>query len=67
MTPADYRATLAALGLTHAGAAELVGVATGTSHSWAYRRRAIPEPVARFLRLLIAAGITPQQVMALLK
>lgn len=63
MTHLEYRTALAALGLSQAGAARLLGVDTRTSARWALAERAVPEPAARMLRLMIAKGITPEQAL----
>ena len=62
MTPAEYRAALANLGLTQVGAARFLGVGDKTSRNWASGRSEVPPPVARFLRFLIAAKVTPDEV-----
>ncbi len=71
MTHLEFRAALDALGLYQAEAARLIGVDEGTVRRWmagpnAKRGRDVPEPVARFLRLLIAARISPEKAMELL-
>lgn len=62
----DYRATLETLGLTQVGGAALLGVNERTSRRWALGKQDVPVPVERFLRLLIAAKITPARVHRLL-
>ena len=49
MTPTDFRAALARLGLTQAGAARLLGVDERTARRWARGERQVPEPVRRLL------------------
>lgn len=66
MTAEQYRSAINRLGLSQAGAATLVGVEPRTSRRWSDGSRTVPEPVARFLRLLIAAKITPDQAHDLL-
>jgi transcriptional regulator with XRE-family HTH domain len=66
MTSADYRATLAALGLTQVGAAKLLGVAPRTSRRWA-RDKEAPPPVARFLTYLVRAEVSAERVTAVLE
>lgn len=66
MTPHEYRNLLAALGLTQAGAARLLGVDERTSRRWANGERDVPPPAARFLRFLLEAKIPPDCVMKLL-
>jgi hypothetical protein len=55
MTHTQYRAALAALGLTVVGAARLLDVDERTSRRWAMGDRPIPGTVARFLSFLISA------------
>ncbi len=52
MTPDEYRATLASLGLSQAGAARLLGVQVRTSERWASGASEVPPPVERLLWLL---------------
>lgn len=69
MTPTEYREILVAIGLTQAEAARLLGVDEGTARRWASdgpRGRSIPPPARQFLRLLLAAGISPRQALRLL-
>jgi hypothetical protein len=49
MTARQYRARLAALGLTQVDAARLLGVDPRTSRRWALGESPIPEAVARLL------------------
>ncbi len=49
VTSAEFRATLARLGLTQAGAARLLGVDERTGRRWARGERQVPEPVRRLL------------------
>jgi hypothetical protein len=62
VTPAEYRSALAALGLSQVGAARFLGVGERTSRNWALGESDIPPPVQRFLRYLIAAGVSPDEV-----
>ena len=63
MTAEEYRDAIAALGLTPKGAARFLGIDEETSREWASAgANGPPEPVSRFLRYLIAAGVTPRQV-----
>jgi DNA-binding transcriptional regulator YiaG len=63
MTADEYRTAYAALGLTQAGAARLLGVDERTSRRWATGERDVPPPVSRFLTFLIMAEITADEVM----
>jgi DNA-binding transcriptional regulator YiaG len=66
MTPTEYRELLAVLDLTQARAARLLGIAERTSRFWAAGGRDISPPAERFLRLLVAAKISPDRAMRLL-
>jgi hypothetical protein len=46
MTKDDYRAALAALGLSQVAAAKVLGIADRTSRAYALGERPVPEPVA---------------------
>ena len=67
MTPTQYKATISRLDLTQVGAARFLGVDERTSRRWIAGERPIPEPVSRFLRFLVAAKITPDQVESALR
>lgn len=54
MTADEYRTAIETLGLSQVAAARLLGVAPRTSRHWALGARAIPGPVIRFLRYLLA-------------
>jgi DNA-binding transcriptional regulator YiaG len=62
MTPDEYREAIQRLGLSQQKAAALLGVHAVTSRRWASEARDIPPTVDRFLRLIIALRLTPQQV-----
>src|SRR5437899_2321741 len=69
MTPSEYRDLLAALGLTQAGAARLLGVSGDEARRWASdkkRGRRISRPAERFLRFLLAANIPPERALDIL-
>lgn len=66
MTAQQYRDAVAALGMTQVDAAQLLGVDARTSRRWALAERDVPEPVARFLRYLIARGTTGEKAMRVL-
>jgi hypothetical protein len=65
MTAKQYRTALEALGLTAYGAAPWLGVALRTSQNYASGQTAVPEPVARLLRLVIALKLTPDKTAEL--
>jgi len=60
MTPDEYRAALKSLGLTQNEAGRWLGVHEQSGRRWAVYGP--PEPIAKFLRLVIALGLTPQKV-----
>jgi DNA-binding transcriptional regulator YiaG len=49
VTPSDLRSTIAALGLTTAGAARVLGVDERTVRRWLDGTRVMPEPCVRLL------------------
>ncbi len=61
MTPSEYRASIARLGLSQVAAGEFLGVATRTS--WGYANgEPIPRATAMLLRLMVARGIAPDDL-----
>lgn len=63
METAYYRVLRDRLGLTDSGVANLMGVDRSTAWRWSHRERSVPAPVSRFMRFLLAAGITPNDVL----
>jgi DNA-binding transcriptional regulator YiaG len=63
MTTTEFRDTLTALGLSQVGAARLLGVDGRTVRRWIKGDREIPAPAARFLIYLVAAEISPAEVI----
>ncbi len=59
MTPAQYRAAIAALGLTQAGAAEFLGVSLRTSHGYANG-----QPIPKAIGLLLALQADDAELLA---
>jgi hypothetical protein len=55
------------LGLKNSGMAELLGMTPHGVRRYVNGNRKVPEPVARFLRLIIALRMTPAQVLDALK
>ncbi len=51
MTPADFRAIRAALGMTQGGLASALGIGRRTVQQYEADDRAIPETIARIMRL----------------
>ncbi|WP_237482586.1 helix-turn-helix domain-containing protein [Lichenibacterium dinghuense] len=66
MNADEYRATLAALGLSQQASAQLLGVDSRTAQRWALAERNVPRPAARFLRYLVRVGADPAKVQAML-
>jgi hypothetical protein len=62
MHPAEFRAILSRLGLTTAGAAELLGLTRRACEYYAAGARAVPPPVAKLLRLLDAGRVSAGQM-----
>lgn len=56
MTPTEYRAAIARLGLSQVAAGKLLGVDGRTSQKWALGERAVPPPVARLLAYMERYG-----------
>lgn len=54
MTPQEYRAAIAELGLPVYKAGEALGVSPRTSQSWAAGETPVPKTAALLLRLLLA-------------
>ena len=57
MTPEQYRAALAALGLSQVEAARLLAADARTSRRWALGERPVPALVANLLRAAVAGKI----------
>lgn len=64
MTPTQFRSALGRLDLSQVGAAHLFGADGRTARRWAAGDRAVPEPIAILLRLLIAGKITAADIEA---
>jgi hypothetical protein len=63
MSPAEYRAAIAELGLSQVRAAEFFGVHDVTGRWWAaVDGDGPPAAVAKFLRLMLALRFTPEYV-----
>lgn len=66
MSGEQYRQALEALDITQGRAAQLLGVDARTSRKWATGEREVPPTAARFLRLLIILGLSPEKVITAL-
>ena len=64
MTPDEYRAAIAELGLSQNAAGRFFGVHEVTGREWA--KRGPPPCVSKFLRLMIALKFTPEYVSRVL-
>jgi hypothetical protein len=62
MTQSEYQRTIKRLGLSIVGAGEVIGVGPRQAQRFAHGDSAVPEPVARLLRLMIKNGITADEV-----
>jgi len=62
MTPAQFRSTIATLGLSQEAAAVFMGRSPRTGQSWALGERDIPVSVAKLLRLMIKLNLKPEDV-----
>lgn len=65
MTPADFRTALQRLGLTRRAAAAWYGVTQPTVHSWL--AHGPTPPAERLTRLVLALGLTPAEIDALIR
>lgn len=62
MTQNQYRAAIAKLGLSQCGAARFLDIDERTSRRYALGQAAIPESVAKLLRLMIDRGVKPDEM-----
>jgi hypothetical protein len=62
MTHHQYRAAIAALGLSQVGAGRFLGVEARTSRRWALGESPVPSVVAMLLRLMIKLQLKPKDV-----
>lgn len=62
MTPTQYRAAIERVGLSQRGAGAFLGVDERTSRRWAAGDAAIPESVAKLLRLMVRLKLDPNDV-----
>jgi hypothetical protein len=63
MTPAEFRAAIAVVGLSQQAAGVWFGRSARTGQRWASGEYAVPGYVARFLRYMVRSGLTPTAVM----
>lgn len=62
MTPTQYKAAIASLGLSQERAGEWLGISPRTSQGYAMGEYPVPEPVAKLLRLVVKLGMKPNDV-----
>lgn len=62
MTPKQYIQAIAALGLSQRAAGAFLGVDERQSRRWVAGDSAIPESVAKLLRLMIRLKLSPDDV-----
>jgi hypothetical protein len=62
MTPKQYRAAIAAVGLSQRKAGPFLGVQERASRSWALGESPVPGAVAKLLRLMVRLKLKPEDV-----
>lgn len=62
MTPNQYRAAIAALGLSQVRAAKFLGIAERTSRSYALGEFPVPRVVAMLLSIMVSRQIVPSDL-----
>lgn len=62
MTPAQFRTSIANLGLSQEGAGLWLGLSPRQGQRYATGDAEIPEPVAKLLRLMIRLDLKPDDV-----
>jgi DNA-binding transcriptional regulator YiaG len=62
MSPAQFKAAIAALGLSQERAGDWLGVGRRTSQGWALGEYPVPEPVAKLLRICVKLKLDPEDV-----
>lgn len=62
MTPKQFRAAIATLGLSQGAAAEFLGVSLRATHGWANDDAPVPEAVAKLLRVMVDKSIAPAEI-----
>jgi hypothetical protein len=67
MSAGQYEKALAALGLDHEQATELLDIDYRTSTRWVYGERDVPGPAANFLRYLVATGTSGADAIKVIK
>jgi len=62
MTPTQYRAAIATLGLSQERAGIFLGIAPRTSQGYALGEYPVPEAIGKLLRLMVRLKLTPENV-----
>jgi hypothetical protein len=62
MTPAQFRAAIARLGLSGDRAAKWLGISPSAAERYARGEYPVPQPTAMLLRLVIKLGLRPEDV-----
>jgi hypothetical protein len=62
VTPNQYKAAIATLGLSQERAGEWLGISPRTSQGYALGEYPVPEPTAKLLRLVVRLKLKPEDV-----
>ncbi len=65
MTPTQFTALLSRLGLTQVGAAKALGISDRQMRRYVAGQSDIPPPIVKLLRLVLAGGVTIEDVARL--
>jgi hypothetical protein len=67
MDDTQYRIALQKLGLNQSSGARWLGISLSQSQNYARRVTPVPQPIARFLRLVINLKLTAEEAAKLMK
>jgi hypothetical protein len=62
VTPNQYKAAIATLGLSQERAGDWLGISPRTSQGYALGEYPVPEPTAKLLRLVVRLKLKPEDV-----
>jgi hypothetical protein len=62
VTPIQYKAAIATLGLSQERAGDWLGISPRTSQGYALGEYPVPEPTAKLLRLVVRLKLKPEDV-----
>jgi hypothetical protein len=62
MTPTQYKAAIAALGLSQERAGDFLGISPRSSQGYALGEYPVPEAIAKLLRLMLKLGLEQSDV-----